>query len=44
MEHPEQKIIPLSEVKLNKNYALIITTNAGLWRYKIGDTVTVYFH
>lgn len=36
---PEQKIIPLSEVKLHKNYALIITTNAGLWRYKIGDTV-----
>ena len=36
---PEQKIIPLSEVELNKNYALIITTNAGLWRYKIGDTV-----
>ncbi|WP_372937665.1 GH3 auxin-responsive promoter family protein [Seonamhaeicola sp.] len=36
---PEEKAIPLSEVKLNKNYAVIITTNAGLWRYKIGDTV-----
>jgi non-ribosomal peptide synthetase component E (peptide arylation enzyme) len=24
---------------LDKNYALIITTNAGLWRYMIGDTV-----
>ncbi len=35
----DQKIIPLSEVELNKNYAVIITTNAGLWRYKIGDTV-----
>ncbi|MBU2940020.1 GH3 auxin-responsive promoter family protein [Lacinutrix sp. C3R15] len=35
----EQKIIPLSEVELDKNYAVIITTNAGLWRYKIGDTV-----
>jgi len=34
-----QKVIPLSEVKLNKNYAVIITTNSGLWRYKIGDTV-----
>ena len=32
-------IIPLSEVELNKNYAIVITTNAGLWRYKIGDTV-----
>ncbi len=35
----EQKVIPLSDVKVNKNYAVIITTNAGLWRYKIGDTV-----
>ena len=35
----EEKAIPLSEVKLNQNYAVIITTNAGLWRYKIGDTV-----
>jgi hypothetical protein len=35
----EEKAIPLSEVKLNINYAVIITTNAGLWRYKIGDTV-----
>jgi len=24
---------------LGKNYALIISTNAGLWRYKIGDTI-----
>lgn len=35
----DEKVIPLSEVQLNKNYAVIITTNAGLWRYKIGDTV-----
>ncbi len=34
-----EKILPLSEVEINKNYAIIITTNAGLWRYKIGDTV-----
>ncbi len=34
-----EKVIPLSEVEKNKNYALIITTNAGLWRYKIGDTI-----
>ncbi|MCM8568853.1 GH3 auxin-responsive promoter family protein [Gramella jeungdoensis] len=31
--------IPLSEVEIGKNYAVVITTNAGLWRYKIGDTV-----
>ena len=35
----EEIIIPLSEVKLGKNYAIVITTNAGLWRYKIGDTI-----
>jgi hypothetical protein len=36
---PDQKIIGLSEVELFKNYAIVITTNAGLWRYLIGDTV-----
>ena len=34
-----EKVIPLSEVEIGINYAIIITTNAGLWRYKIGDTV-----
>ncbi len=36
---PNQKVIPLSEVELFKNYAVVITTNSGLWRYLIGDTV-----
>lgn len=36
-EHP--KTLTLSEVELNKNYAIIISTNAGLWRYMIGDTI-----
>lgn len=36
---PDEKIIPLSAVEKGKNYAMVITTNAGLWRYKIGDTV-----
>lgn len=31
--------IPLSEVKKEVNYAIVITTNGGLWRYLIGDTV-----
>ncbi|MEK9565646.1 MAG: GH3 auxin-responsive promoter family protein, partial [Flavobacteriaceae bacterium] len=35
----ELKAIPLAEVALNTNYELVITTNAGLWRYRIGDTV-----
>lgn len=34
-----QKVVPLSGVEEGKNYAMVITTNAGLWRYKIGDTV-----
>jgi hypothetical protein len=33
------KIIRLSEIEIDVNYAIIITTNAGLWRYQIGDTV-----
>jgi len=36
-EHP--KTLSLEQVELHKNYAIIISTNAGLWRYLIGDTV-----
>src|SRR5690554_2404500 len=36
---PEEKVISLSEVEEGQNYAVVITTNAGLWRYKIGDTI-----
>lgn len=35
----DPKTILLQDVELNKHYALIITTNAGLFRYQIGDTV-----
>jgi hypothetical protein len=38
LEKPE-KIISLKDVKLNVLYAMIISTNGGLWRYKIGDTI-----
>jgi hypothetical protein len=31
--------IQLKDVELNRNYALILNTNAGLWGYSIGDTV-----
>ena len=34
-----QHVIRLNQVELNKNYALVITTNSGLWRYLIGDTI-----
>lgn len=35
----QQKAIRLAEVELHKNYAIVITTNSGLWRYMVGDTV-----
>lgn len=35
----DSEAIPIWEVQTGVNYAVIITTNAGLWRYKIGDTV-----
>lgn len=35
----DQQVIPLSEVEIGVNYAIVITTNAGLWRYQVGDTV-----
>lgn len=35
----EEEAIPLWEVEVGVNYAIVITTNSGLWRYKIGDTV-----
>jgi hypothetical protein len=33
------KVLRLADVELHKNYAIVITTNSGLWRYLIGDTV-----
>ncbi|WP_026950696.1 GH3 auxin-responsive promoter family protein [Algoriphagus mannitolivorans] len=36
-ENPE--VISLKDVEIGKNYALVISTNGGLWRYKIGDTI-----
>lgn len=36
-ENPKRYTI--GEVELGVNYALIISTNAGLWAYNIGDTV-----
>ncbi|MFC2480691.1 MAG: GH3 auxin-responsive promoter family protein [Bacteroides sp.] len=36
-EHPT--VLPLEGVKLGENYALVITSTNGLWRYVIGDTV-----
>ena len=35
----QPKRLSLADVELEKNYALILTTNAGLWAYSIGDTI-----
>ena len=32
-------VVPLWGVETNKNYAMVISTSSGLWRYIIGDTV-----
>jgi hypothetical protein len=36
---PDPRPVPLAEVELGRPYALVISTNAGLWRYIVGDTV-----
>src|SRR5882724_5622240 len=36
-EYPDA--VSLADVEVGKNYAMVISTNAGLWRYNIGDTV-----
>lgn len=35
----DPKCLSIGEVQLGKNYAMVISTNAGLWRYQLGDTV-----
>ena len=35
-EITKHKAIPLWEIELGKTYAMVISTNAGLWRYVIG--------
>ncbi len=34
-----KKVLPISEVEEDVNYAIVISTNGGLWRYLLGDTV-----
>ena len=35
-----EQVVPLEGVKAGETYAMLITSNNGLWRYEIGDTVT----
>lgn len=39
LENDNPTIVPLWGVEIGKNYAMVITTSCGLWRYIIGDTV-----
>lgn len=39
LESPNPRVLPLWEVEVGKNYAMLISTSCGLWRYMIGDTV-----
>ncbi len=39
LEKENPKAVPLRDVELDKNYAMVISTNSGLWRYNIGDTI-----
>jgi hypothetical protein len=39
MDDEDPLALGIDEVEIGKNYAMVISTNAGLWRYKIGDTV-----
>ncbi len=40
LRQPNPQAYPIGDVEVGKNYAMLITTNSGLWRYLIGDTVT----
>ena len=39
LDKPNPTIVPIWGVETGKNYAMVITTSCGLWRYMIGDTV-----
>ena len=39
-DYDMRNTVPIWEVEQCKNYAMVISTNAGLWRYLIGDTIT----
>ncbi len=35
----DPRLLPIWDVETGRNYAMVITTTSGLWRYQIGDTV-----
>ena len=39
LDSPSPHIVPLTGIETGRNYAMVISTSCGLWRYLIGDTV-----
>ncbi len=39
LDAQQPKALPLHEVQVGRGYAVVISTNSGLWRYQIGDTI-----
>lgn len=39
LDDPNPPVLTVADVQKNKNYAILISTNSGLWRYMIGDTI-----
>lgn len=39
IDNPHPNIVPLTGVEIGRNYAIVISTSCGLWRYILGDTV-----
>lgn len=40
LQNAQQHATTIENVEIGKNYAMVISTNSGLWRYLIGDTIT----
>ena len=41
-DSPNPTIVPLTGIEVGRNYAIVISTSCGLWRYILGDTDEVY--
>jgi hypothetical protein len=39
LDKPLPQVLTIQQVEKDRNYALVISTNSGLWRYMIGDTI-----
>ncbi|MDO4930335.1 MAG: GH3 auxin-responsive promoter family protein [Bacteroidales bacterium] len=39
LDKPNPQVVPLWGVETGRNYAIVISTTCGLWRYQIGDTI-----